>query len=851
MTIASLTGIPSGLSGAYHKNRIIAAICMMLLTLLPVLATGQVVKNASSSVDDQKNGPVVTAGVIQQYGDYSVEDLLIRFSGVQSGSRGQLSLLGIGYNRFSASVDGQRLGSSGLGSRNIDLSALSVDVLEGIEWIRVAGADMDAEGMAGRINLLTDDDRFKGRMLSIRGGGGANPSFFRLSGPMGRASLQYREALHDDLQLSVSAGYQNEYRGWEGLNTQFGVSDFGSGPVDVVERVSPYVRTDGRERSSGSVTLRYRPAPDQHYFFRAYINHEKREVVQHEDSWSANGDWISPSETGAAGGQGAYRQTGRLQELTTLHHALLGGAEQFYDPVHLAFKAGWSRSANDNAGYVFPFVLPGRNLDIDMSNRSRPVMVVNNFNLQEDGSIDRQFMVNENFERLIENHTENRLNAALDLTLPFTGGNIKAGFHTTFTTAASTYSDASLQFIRILRLNRFNVLRERNYDLLEGSYDLPWLLNTADAKSFLESQRPQFIRNDNDYRQRSEIWNYDVQEWLAAGYLMGQYQLLRGLTLTAGARIEHVSYDNTGRRVDFGQTGNFIESVDSSASSSGYDLFPNVQLKYQPGDRHTLHAAFSRTIQRPDYNIHAPFELRNPGQQLLFQGNAGLEPAVSDNLDLFYTFRTAGNRIDVGFFTRSITNFVYLNEQNPDSGDLDGWRLLQYRNGNDEVSVYGFDVSVEQRLAFLPGLLRHFGLYANYTYIQADYETAAREGTLRVPGHSPHTVNAALFYAGGRFAAQAVWHWSDEILYDYSISQTMAPSVSTTGPVHLDQYQNGWSDLSVSGTFRISPNFHFWADVSNLLTPEYVRYLDSRESYPVSVQSRTGRSFTMGIRYDL
>jgi hypothetical protein len=100
------------------------------------------------------------------------------------------------------------------------------------------------------------------------------------------------------------------------------------------------------------------------------------------------------------------------------------------------------------------------------------------------------------------------------------------------------------------------------------------------------------------------------------------------------------------------------------------------------------------------------------------------------------------------------------------------------------------------------------------------------------------------------FFSQISYHWTASYLSSLG-SNGAAPSVHGQDSVYLDRYQDGWSDLTASFRFRISNQFRFWADASNLLGTERVLYQYSRQFYPTQIDYNGGRNFRIGIRYDL
>ncbi|HBX65900.1 MAG TPA: hypothetical protein DEG32_06975, partial [Balneolaceae bacterium] len=61
------------------------------------------------------------------------------------------------------------------------------------------------------------------------------------------------------------------------------------------------------------------------------------------------------------------------------------------------------------------------------------------------------------------------------------------------------YDENRFEYNRTLRMISFNMLREpnRNIDVINDAYNIPWFVNTENARAFFESQRPLFTGDDN------------------------------------------------------------------------------------------------------------------------------------------------------------------------------------------------------------------------------------------------------------------------------------------------------------------------------------------------------------------
>lgn len=402
---------------------------------------------------------------------------------------------------------------------------------------------------------------------------------------------------------------------------------------------------------------------------------------------------------------------------------------------------------------------------------------------------------------------------------------------------------------------------KRNVMILDH-YLMPYLIDPDNVRTFMDNRLIYFTKDEKTRRQNSQIWNYDVSEYLFAGYGMAQYQI-RSLAVMGGVRIEHTNASYNGFRVLAEEVAGLESVMKTDAEPSHTHIFPNAQLRYYPGERSHVHLAYTKTIQRADFHALNPFELINTQELTVFRGNPGLEPVISHNFDFSVThhFRNMG-ALNAGVFFKDLSNFVVLEQKEVplQRGEMEAFDRIMaddentiiisetsFANSGQGAQLYGVELWWHQNLDFLPGFLSNLGTFANYTWSQSTIDSERNDVTLAY--QSPHAVNAALNYSQSRFFFQLAYHWTAEYLIQTG-SQDLAPSISTTDPVFMDQYVNGWSDLSASFRFRISNQFRFWAYASNLLTRETTRYTHSRNLYPTNINSMTGRDVRVGISYN-
>lgn len=792
------------------------------------------------------------------FGDISLQEALIRVPGVQSSRDGEINIRGTGYNNFGISFNGLRLANSGLGTRYINTENISTDVLRSIEITKVLDPSMRADALAGVINLNTNQMLPQGerRTVSALAGGEANTKYMSRTGPGSRGWINYAERFSDTLAVSVSMGYHQAINSWEELELGFGAQDFGNGFVDVYERAAPAVRISEQGRLSATANVSLTPNEDNSYYLTGYFNNNDRTFTSHQDSWITGGDFIDPSTTGANGEEGSFRHDASRHLLTSSQLAIQAGGEHEMESYSLSYDAGWSQGRSDSRDYLFPFQFEDVNYAIDLSTQNRPQFTFTNRLVQileEEGTVRRIFMLGQDFERTVQEHVNNEVSARVDVKLPIERGTLKAGLHSVWSINEGEYDENSFEYNRTLRMNNFNVLREpnRNIDVINDNYVIPWFVNTANARAFFESQRPLFTGDDLYQAYQSQIRNYSANEQIYAAYGMGEFKF-GDLSVKAGVRGEYLIKTLEGNNVTFDEDGELLPILNTEETESRLDIFPNLQLQYGVADQSNLKLAYSRTIDRPDYFPQTPFQRIDNQDSTTFAGNALLEPIISDNIDLKFEQETGntGTASIAGFY-KSLTNFIEQRQfsENPGS-QYNGYDRTGFFNSDETATIYGVEVALEQRLVFLPGTFSNIGVYANYTWSLSDYKSVGNRESMALLSHSPHVVNGALNYKINRFGAQVSYHWSASSLSHIATTQQRAPSLGQ-GMRYLDQYEEGYRELSATANYQLSERFRVWVNVNHLINNTEIEYIEERSAYPISTYQRPGFDLRVGVRFDL
>lgn len=790
------------------------------------------------------------------YGDYTVQDVMGRMPGVQLGRRGESNLRGVGQmagGMYHVLIDGQRMATTGFGDRSTDLSMIPLDQIEHIEVIKTLTPDMYADAISGIVNVRMHGSKGDKTSVTLRGGGQFTPRYFDYTGAGGRAALRLATPLSEYVSFGASVNYQKTNFGWEGLGINYGVNDFGNGPVDIVERVSPELNFREREKVAGNARFNFHPTVQSSYFVKGSFNVDNLQGNHQNIFFDANGDHFNPESTGREGRVGNYGYTAAKEEYEARSYTINAGGKNVFDLFDLSYDAGWAFSDIDQKSYNLPFSAAALGVDyeIDMSNRSRPLMNITNPAVREDGTVSYALVRLEELGRTVQEQTHNQFTANVNLNIPYRFGSFKFGSNNLISIKDGRHTEADFRHFQTKNLSNFRPMQNEFINVLGHSeYRIPWMINTDDALLWFRVQRHEFSRDVNKERLQSDIRRYNTTERIIAGYGMMDMSI-GNLDVLVGARIEYTHSKNEGRVVEFDNDGEHLLTETITENNDYVHLFPNAHLKYRLSDWTSLRLAYTRSIARPDFDRMAPFVLIDWQQQLVYSGNANLEPMLSDNLDfsIDHYFRSIGH-VGAAVFHKSMSNFIIERIREFEDPEENVWIERSYENGSETTTVYGVELSWQQNLTFLPGFLGNFGTYANYTWSRSEFELDSREEVVRLPGHSPHVINAALHYSQNRFSGQVSWHRTAPVLGSLRGSSMIAPSISGTREVYLDRYEDGAQDLSLSMRFRLSERFRVWMDASNLLRKERRIYDYSRHHYPRYIDHRESIQFRAGIRYD-
>jgi len=165
--------------------------------------------------------------------------------------------------------------------------------------------------------------------------------------------------------------------------------------------------------------------------------------------------------------------------------------------------------------------------------------------------------------------------------------------------------------------------------------------------------------------------------------------------------------------------------------------------------------------------------------------------------------------------------------------------------------VYGFELAYVQHGTFLPGLLRGFGLGANYGYANSRASgLPGRSDSPRLLRSAPNTWNISPTYDLGRYSFRAGLSYNDANIFSYTYQDGTGGSTPTPGGVKgpfSDLYLYPHLQIDMQGSVRLPKGLTFIAYVLNANNEVFGFY---QGSSPYMIQREYYRpTYAAGFRW--
>lgn len=815
-----------------------------------LVVLGDRLRGQAKALNQQRNNTnitnIVSADQVGRFPDANIGDAMKRIPGItiqmdQGEARFGL-IRGTAPRLNSITINGERVPSAEAETRVVQLDLVPSDMIQTVEVNKALTPDMDADAIGGSVNLVTRGAP-TGPRVSATMGSGYN---FLRSKPtwLGSVILSNR-FMEDKLGVIVSGSIHDHKLGSHNIEAAWDEDD---GNV-FVDEFDQRLYTIQRIRRSLSASADYKFDQNNTVRFKGIYNHRddwENRYRQRFAKFEDNGDGTALARIRRqtkAGLDSDRIKNARLEDQRAMTFTL-SGDHLLADRIELDWAAGYAKASEErpNERYM-RYEVKDVLVDYDLSDPNKPGINYIGTIENSDFELDE---ITEEFQETSDTDITTKFNVKIPLGDRSVENSIQAG--------------AKLKYKAKERNNRFFEFKPvtGDYDLLSN---VPYSDRTVEdylAGSYAHGNfaTPEFLggldlENASLFEKVDVVdeylpVNFDANETVTAAYAMYSRDLTDELFLLAGVRMENTAVDYTGNQLVLDEDGD-VDNTDIreiTGDDSYTNILPSVHLKYTVNPSAVVRFAWTNTIARPNYFDLVPYREVNFEDNELAEGNPDLRPTTSMNVDLMaeYYFESVG-LLSAGVFYKDVNDFIYFFQSIDYNDALSGQTFDAYfqpQNG-EGGQLFGFEIAAQRQLDFLPGLLRHVGLYANYTLTQSSVETILNEdGEARddidLPGTAEHTFNASVSFETAKFNARVSLNYTSDYLDEL-------------GEVaFFDRYYDSQTFVDANLNYTITPNVRIFMEANNL-TNQPLRYYQGIQSRMMQEEFYDVR-FNAGIKID-
>ncbi len=817
-----------------------------------VVVTGVISDGVARSLNQQKNADgvvnVLSADAIGRYPDPNVAESLQRVAGIaiqrDQGEGRYINVRGAPSAFTAVSVDGVQVPAVDPGTRAVDLDTLPSDIVSNVEISKTLLASQDADSIAGAVNIRTRSP-FDRRRLVLNGYGGGSYNDYGGSDVRAGATVSNVFGPNETFGALLSLSYSQTNRkpenieaGWVKLETPEGDEVFG-----LEEALFKDYDTE-RTRQAVTGALEYRPSDDFRLFLRGSFAKFEDDEYRNQLLITFDEDNLQPGATDTSAtfedvtvGRQLRHRT-QVNEITTV---ALGGERTFSNGAILDATLSIADSSQ---------TYPNRN---ELLFNSEVAEVSYDFSRDHYEPTYSLFTTGEhldasNFEfreNVFRSNTTDQEDVAfqanLELPSNLAGRDVTWKFGAKYRTRDVTTDEERLRGRGDANAptQSFGDLlsdsESRNYDYLLGYKFDNGLVDDyfADYRSTSSRRMPDSVTAD-----------YEAQEDILAGY--GQARLDIGATnLVLGLRVEQTKFEGSAPTYTVTEDGD--EIYDTADVDRDYtDFFPSLTVRHSFSENLIGRFALTRSISRPEFNQIVPRRIEETdGSDIAYEiGNPDLEPTLSNNVDLGleYYFASLGV-VSANAFYKDLTDYRYVltyEDQLNIGGTVFDAEFETPINAPDG-HIAGLELNWQQKFGFLPGLLSGFGVFANYTWTEAEITTAQPYGgrtEFALPGQSDNNYNVALFYENAGVSARL----------SYTKRSDYLEEINADDP-DFDLFVEGREQLDFTASYDFGNGVELFTEAKNLTNSAGTRYYGSRER--TYEHEKFGYNVFFGVRFKL
>ena len=803
--------------------------------------------NSQRAADSLSN--IIASDEIGNFPDQNAAESLQRIPGValyrDQGEGRYVVLRGLNYTYTSVELDGVAFAGADMGERATALDGVSSDMLASIEVTKVPTPDMDAEGIAGKVNIKTKSP-FDGDVFNAKFG--LQTTYSDITGDWSHKFNGETTWLSEDGKWGFLIAPSFQSREYASHNYEIADAWDEEDGIYFPEEIQYREYVIDRERKGITATIETRPNDETKVYIKTSYNNFKDTEERHRTIIPFEDGELTAFDDSSGTVENVEDIARRLRQRTKDQKTFgaIVGFERLVENWTLDGRVGISngketrpnetsarfRRRDGDVSFNYSFTNP---YDFTVTQIDGP-------NFQEPSTFSDLHRVEVTNEVGEEDSLDLALNARFDFQGDFRKY-VKFGVRKRTKEKSSEaelieYEDGPSSFSYANLAGPISSYRFLRTPQIDGS-----MVNAA------------FFGNESSFESERHVEDSTVDDWISEEDILALYAM-SGWTagkssFIAGARFEETNFDTSGFQ--------FLEDSETFSSiseSHSYDNFlPSFQWRYDATDNLVYRASWSNSLARPGFGETAYRSFINDDGDEIEIGNPLLETLESTNWDasVEYYLPSLGV-VSAAVFIKDIENFAYEQgyerEDNPEIFDA----LLGSGSVFDEIEeittfangsvgdIRGLELAYQQELGFLGNSFEGFGLMANITFLDSEATFPGRDDVVPFVGQSDAVGNLALTYEKGKFFGRIALNWRSERLRE---DETIG------GDVYEDIYVDDFNQIDLTFRYRATKNWTVYTELINITDEPFHVFLKSPSGSPdrLGQIEEYGWSSNVGFRW--
>ena len=299
-----------------------------------------------------------------------------------------------------------------------------------------------------------------------------------------------------------------------------------------------------------------------------------------------------------------------------------------------------------------------------------------------------------------------------------------------------------------------------------------------------------------------------------------------------------------------------VTTTNVAFDDESWEVLPALNVRYEPMKDWAFRLAVSRNVTYPPITALDPTTRvrTNTFVPDAVVGSALLEPYRASNVDIYADYSWSGGTASLGFFHKSVENFVTLQAKRvpfrqlglpeellePGQDRETIFSVSTYSNAQD-TTLQGVELAVQAEFdEWVPSLVGLGGVF-NATYASGDFDYSSIVSsdviTASFPGLSEYSANLAVFYETEWFGVRSALAYRSDYVTAIEPGLPEEDSRGRLGTVFLD----------ASAYLNLSEQTQLTLDALNLTGEEELDYSDTLER--LTERRKSGTTVFLGLRH--